>query len=234
MTAEKVAWGTVLLLLFSNALGFLYSFIVLRTSLFKKYRIQNQEYKEGIFSNRMPLFIFNFITLLVFSGVGAYFIFDFLDTTWDPWYVIAGQVLFAFLIDDLFFYFYHRYLHENKFLLKHIHSIHHRATKPFPLEYLYAHPLEWMTGTLGVVLGFLGILLFMKINLYAFWIFGLLRNLHEIQIHSDLKLPFISKFPFLSKTEHHDLHHAKLNGNYASTFLIWDKILGTTFKTRNK
>ena len=156
MTAEKVAWGTVLLLLFSNAIGFLYSYVVLKTSVLKKYRIQNQEYKEGVFNNRMPLFIFNFVTLLVFSGVGAYFIFDYLDTTLAPWYVIAGQVIFAFLIDDLFFYFYHRYLHENKFLLKHIHSIHHRATKPFPLEYLYAHPLEWMTGTLGVVLGFVG------------------------------------------------------------------------------
>ena len=78
MTAEKVAWGTVLLLLFSNAIGFLYSYVVLKTSVLKKYRIQNQEYKEGVFNNRMPLFIFNFVTLLVFSGVGAYFIFDYL------------------------------------------------------------------------------------------------------------------------------------------------------------
>ena len=79
---------------------------------------QNQEYKDGVFKNRMPLFIFNFVTLIVLSGLGAYFIFDFLDTTLAPWYIIAGQVLVAFLIDDLFFYFYHRYLHENKFLLK--------------------------------------------------------------------------------------------------------------------
>jgi sterol desaturase/sphingolipid hydroxylase (fatty acid hydroxylase superfamily) len=91
-----------------------------------------------------------------------------------------------------------------------------------------------MMGTLGVVFGFALILIFMKINLYSFWIFGLLRNLHEIHIHSDLKLPGLSAFPFLSKTEHHDLHHSKLNGNYASTFLIWDKLLGTTFKPSDK
>lgn len=233
MTAEKVAIGTVLLLVVSNLLGFVYSYVVLNTSLFKSYRIQKQEYKTGLFKSRMPLFFFNFFTLLAFSGFGAYFIFDFLDTSSFVWYIVAGQVLVAFLVDDMFFYFYHRYLHENKFLLKHIHSIHHRATKPFPLEYLYAHPLEWMMGTIGVALGFALILVFMKINLYAFWIFGLLRNLHEIHIHSDLKLPGISLFPGLSKTEHHDIHHSKLNGNYASTFLIWDTILNTTLKKTN-
>jgi sterol desaturase/sphingolipid hydroxylase (fatty acid hydroxylase superfamily) len=234
MTAEKVAIGTILILVFSNLVGLIYSLVVLKTSIFKAFRIQKQDYKAGLFKSRMPLFLFNFITLLVFSGSGAYFLFDFIDTSGFVWYIVLGQVLIAFLVDDLFFYFYHRYLHENKFLLKHIHSIHHRATKPFPLEYLYAHPLEWMIGTLGVVFGFALILIFMKINLYAFWIFGLLRNLHEIHIHSDLKLPGLSTFPFLSKTEHHDLHHSKLNGNYASTFLIWDKILGTTFKSSEK
>ena len=76
MTAEKVAIGTVLLLVFSNLFGFIYSYVVLNTSLFKSYRIQKQEYKTGLFKSRMPLFFFNFFTLLAFSGFGAYFLFD--------------------------------------------------------------------------------------------------------------------------------------------------------------
>jgi methylsterol monooxygenase len=114
-------------------------------------------------------------------------------------------------------------------MLKNIHSIHHKATKPFPLEYLYAHPFEWLMGMIGAFLGFALILIFMPVNLYAFWIFGAIRNLHEIHIHSDLELPISSKIPLLSKTKHHDDHHAKLNGNYASTFVWMDRIFKTNF-----
>lgn len=229
MTAEFVALGTALLLLGSNLFGFLYSYIVLNTSLFSKYRIQSKPYKKGLFWSRMPLFLFNLATLILLSASGAYFIFDYLDTEWPAWWVLVFQVLLAFILDDIWFYMYHRYLHENKFLLKHIHSIHHRATTPFPLEYLYAHPLEWMIGALGPVIGFVGIAMIMPINVYAFWLFGLLRNLHEIHIHSDLELPLLSKIPLISKTKHHDDHHAKLTGNYSSTFSWMDRIFKTNF-----
>ena len=84
--------------------------------------------------------------------------------------------------------------------------------------------------SLEIVLGFGLILLVMPINIYAFWLFGALRNLHEIHIHSDLKLPFISKIPFISETRHHDDHHAKLTGNYSSTFTWMDRIFKSNFK----
>jgi sterol desaturase/sphingolipid hydroxylase (fatty acid hydroxylase superfamily) len=87
-----------------------------------------------------------------------------------------------------------------------------------------------MLGMIGVVIAFALILLVMPINIYALWGFGLLRNLHEIHIHSDLELPLLSKLPFLSKTKHHDDHHSKLSGNYASTFNWMDKIFNSTFK----
>lgn len=229
MTAEFVAMGTAVLLLGSNLFGFIYSYVVLNTSLFSKYRIQSKPYKKGLFWSRMPLFLFNLITLILFSAAGAYFLFDFLDTNIPVWWVLIFQVLLAFILDDIWFYIYHRYLHQNKFLLKHIHSIHHRATTPFPLEYLYAHPLEWMIGAIGPIIGFVGIALIMPINVYAFWVFGLLRNLHEIHIHSDLELPIISKIPFISTTKHHDDHHSKLTGNYSSTFSWLDRLFKTNF-----
>jgi sterol desaturase/sphingolipid hydroxylase (fatty acid hydroxylase superfamily) len=178
----------------------------------------------------MPLFIFNFLILLSVAGFGSYLLYESLETAMQPIWLIGSQILFAFIIDDIWFYFFHRWLHENKFMLKNVHSIHHRATTPFPLEYLYAHPLEWMLGMIGVVIAFALILLIMPISVYALWGFGLLRNLHEIHIHSDLELPILSKLPFLSKTKHHDDHHAKLTGNYASTFNWMDKIFKSTFK----
>ena len=230
MTRETAAIITVLLLITTNGIGLIYSLLVLKTKLFAKYRIQSKAYKTGIFSERMPLYLFNFFTLLVFSGVGTYFLYDFFEVSSFSLLVILFQVLFAFIIDDLYFYFMHRCMHENKFILRKIHSIHHRATTPFPLEYLYGHPFEWIMGMFGVVFGFGLILLLMQINIYAFWLFGALRNLHEIHIHSDLKLPFISKIPFISETKHHDDHHAKLTGNYSSTFTWMDSIFKSNFK----
>ena len=230
MTREWVALGTVLVLVGSNLFGLIYSMLVLKTNIFKAFRIQSKSYQDAIFRKRMPLFLFNFIVLLFVAGAGSYLIYDSIDTSLTSLWIIGLQVLFAFVVDDAWFYFFHRWLHENKFMLRHIHSIHHRATTPFPLEYLYAHPLEWMLGMIGVGIGFALILIVMPINVYALWTFGLLRNLHEIHIHSDLQLPFFSNVPFLSKTKHHDDHHSKLEGNYASTFNWMDRIFKTTFK----
>lgn len=83
---------------------------------------------------------------------------------------------------------------------------------------------------IGAAFGFTVVMIFMPINLFAFFLFGAIRNLHEIHIHSDLNLPFISQIPFISKTKHHDDHHSMLDGNYASTFVWWDKIFKTEIK----
>ena len=228
MNAATIAIYTIVLLICTNLFGLIYSMLVLYTSIFKKFSIQKKPYVKGVFAKRMPLYLFNITLLLTISGVGAYFGFGFLKQEVSIG-IIIFQVIFAFVIDDIFFYFYHRWLHENKYMLKTVHSIHHRATKPFPLEYLYAHPIEWMLGMIGAFLGFAILFIYMPVNIYAFWIFGGLRNLHEIHIHSDLELPVSSKIPLLSKTKHHDDHHAKLTGNYSSTFVWMDRLFKTNF-----
>ena len=228
MNATSIAIYTIVLLICTNLFGLIYSMLVLYTSIFKKFSIQKKPYVKGLFSKRMPLYLFNITLLLTISGFGAFFFADFFNQEFSIGTIIF-QVIFAFVIDDIFFYFYHRWLHENKYMLKTVHSIHHRATKPFPLEYLYAHPIEWMLGMIGAFLGFAILLIFMPVNVYAFWIFGALRNLHEIHIHSDLELPVSSKIPLLSKTKHHDDHHAKLTGNYSSTFVWMDRLFKTNF-----
>lgn len=230
MTTEYIIIVTLAVLYAGNLFGVIYSLVVLKTSLLAKYRIQTKPYKKGVFKERLPLYLLNLLILSIFAVVGILTLRPFFDTEVPSIWVFAGQVVFVFLIDDVWFYFSHRYMHENKYLLKKIHSIHHRAHTPFPLEYLYVHPVEWMIGVIGTFLGFGLIILVMPLNIYAFWGFALLRNLHEIHIHSDLNLPLLKHIPFISPVEDHDVHHAKLNGNYASTFRIWDRIMNTRFK----
>ena len=39
-----------------------------------------------------------------------------------------------------------------------------------------------------------------------------------------------SWFRFKTATTHHNMHHAKFNGNYSLYFTWWDTIMGTEFK----
>ena len=227
MTAYTFSLTIVGLLLFNNLFGLLYSLVLLYTDGLKKYRIQDKKYQKGIFFKRMPLYLFNFSLLILLAGFGSYFIFPLLQKSWSNGWVLVLQVLGIFLVEDVFFYFYHRLLHVNKFLLVKIHSIHHRASPPFPLEYLYNHPLEWMLGFIGPILGFVVVGLISPISIFTVLIFGAIRNLREIHLHSDLNLPLLSKIPLISKTKHHDDHHSLLDGNYSSIFVWWDKVFKT-------
>ena len=68
------------------------------------------------------------------------------------------------------------------------------------------------------------------LEFFWLWIYLIVRNLHEIHIHSGIKTSWIKYFiPFYGDNEHHDLHHAKRDGNYASTFVLWDRIMGTKY-----
>tara|TARA_B110000285_G_scaffold231353_1_gene299903 strand:+ start:1305 stop:2012 length:708 start_codon:yes stop_codon:yes gene_type:complete len=234
MTTFEIILGTIGVFILSNTIGVFYSCLVLYTGLFKRFRIQDKPYVKGVLAKRLPLYLLNIFLVLALTIPSLLMLEQFIDTTWPSIWLFIGQLIFIFIIDDVWFYFSHRWMHHNKWALKNIHSIHHRATTPFPIEYLYVHPLEWMLGMVGIMIGVALVFIVMPVNIYVFWVMGFIRNMHEIHIHSDLKIPLLNWIPFVSSTEKHDLHHSKLNGNYASTFSIWDKIMKTEFKEPNE
>jgi len=207
--------------------GFLYSCLVLYTNAFATWRVQAKPYRKSVFLQRLPLITFNVLLIYLLSGVGLYISSGMFVIETPSLLTFISQFLIIVLFDDMFFYFYHRLLHENTYLKQKIHSIHHRASHPFPLEFIYVHPLEWMIGYVGAVVGVLLILFFGSINAYAFWTYIVFRMWHEIDIHSGVKSLFVQYIPFIAPAEHHDLHHSSNKGNYASTLVIWDKICNT-------
>jgi len=218
---------TVAILFCTNLIGYIYTALILHTNLINDYRIQPKEYFAKRFYERFPLILFNISILLGVGIVGVFLLQDFIDFGLPTVWVFTWQLVLIFLIDDLYFYFYHSALHT-KFLYKHIHKTHHRSTMPIPMEYIFTHPLEWFFGAIGPFIGLVVIASFSEINIYAFWVMSALRNLHELDIHSGIKSSKItSLIPFYGTTEHHDLHHSKNKGNYASTFTLWDKVFGT-------
>ena len=218
---------TVAILFCTNLIGYIYTALILHTNLINDYRIQPKEYFAKRFYERFPLILFNISILLGVGIVGVFLLQGFIDFELPTVWVFVWQLVLIFLIDDLYFYFYHSALHT-KFLYKHIHKTHHRSTMPIPMEYIFTHPLEWFFGAIGPFIGLVVIASFSEINIYAFWAMSALRNLHELDIHSGIKSSKItSLIPFYGTTEHHDLHHSKNRGNYASTFTLWDKVFGT-------
>lgn len=233
MDENNVIFFTLILLLIINVIGFLYSYLIIKTDFFKKFKLQNRPHRMKDFSRRSPLICFNIFILMLITGVGLYY---FADNIYYQGKIGVGiivlQIVAVLLIDDIYFYIWHILMHKNKFLYQKIHKIHHRANTPFPSEYLYVHPIEWMVGMIGP---FLGIFLLGGVHLYSFWMMLLIRNLHELDIHSGLKSGALTKyFPFSGTNEHHDMHHAYLDGNYASAFSFWDKIFKTSITEKPK
>ncbi len=220
---------TILIIVFCNIFGFFLSVISVHSKFLYKYRIQKRKIKASTFYNRLPLILFNIILLIVISSIGLYYLYPIFDPSINyNLLVIFLQVFVILLIDDLYFYFLHSWMHKNDFILNKIHRIHHKAISPFALEYIYVHPLEWIMGYVGPFIAIIIISSLHPVNILAFWIYQIIRNLHELDVHSGYKSFFSKWIPFWGESEHHDLHHEKLNGNYATTFTFWD----TFFKTK--
>ncbi|KAI3459981.1 hypothetical protein Pfo_016644 [Paulownia fortunei] len=138
------------------------------------------------------------------------------------------QFIIAMLVMDTWQYFVHRYMHQNKFLYRHIHSQHHRLVVPYAIGALYNHPLEGLLlDTFGGAISFLISGMTARTAVF-FFCFAVVKTVDD---HCGLWLPGnIFHLLFQNNTAYHDIHH-QLQGtkfNYSQPFFsIWDKLLGT-------
>jgi len=222
---DNIVYLTLFLLILINAYGFMYSYLITDKSFFVKSKIQSKMISFSVLKERTPLVLFNVSILMILTVIGLVFFRGYYIKEYVSLSYIFIEVFFVLLIDDFFFYLLHRMMHENKYIYKKIHKIHHRANTPIPFDYIYVHPFEWLSGFIGP---FIGMLILGGISIYSFWLYLIVRNVHEIHIHSGIKSSFLTKMiPFYGNNEHHDFHHAKRDGNYSSTFTLWDKIFKT-------
>ncbi|POO00297.1 Fatty acid hydroxylase [Trema orientale] len=138
------------------------------------------------------------------------------------------QIVIAMLVMDTWQYFVHRYMHQNKFLYRHVHSQHHRLVVPYAIGALYNHPLEGLLlDTFGGALSFLVSGMTAR-TAVIFFCFAVIKTVDD---HCGFWLPGnVFHLFFQNNTAYHDIHH-QLQGlkyNYSQPFFpIWDKILGT-------
>lgn len=222
------AWTLVVI----YGVSFLYAWILtqirLHPHIIKTEPLYNHPNVNSYYQ-RLPLIAFNILSVFATAIImGHYIGFMFSYDLNIPWWSIPLQIGFMAFIDDIWFYFAHRWLHENPWLFRHIHSIHHRVRSTLPLDYIYAHPIEWMFGGFGIPLACVLIYAVLgNISAYAFFAFGAFKVIHEINIHSGIKSIVLEKHPlkFFGSSEHHGNHHYKVKGNYASCFKWLDHCL---------
>jgi len=211
-----------------NLLGLAASYIAI-SSQPTALRIQQRQVARATLNSRLPLIGLNIAIVCALTATSVYLARDWFVFDRPVWWVLLLQVLFVSMTDDFFFYLLHRWWHNNPTLYRRIHKIHHKAHTPVPIEYIYVHPLEWFMGLTGVVIGFVTLTLVDGgLSVWTFLAYSLLRQLHELHIHSGLKSTLGQWLPLWGTTEHHDQHHAKPTlGNYASTYTLWDRVLKT-------
>ncbi|KAG5629683.1 hypothetical protein H5410_001400 [Solanum commersonii] len=142
--------------------------------------------------------------------------------------VLVRQLFVAMVILDTWQYFMHRYMHQNKFLYKHIHSQHHRLVVPYAFGALYNHPLEGLLlDTIGGALAFL----FSGMSPRASIFFFSFATIKTVDDHCGLWLPGnLFHIVFKNNSAYHDIHHQLYGSKYNFSqpfFVTWDRILGT-------
>ncbi|KAM0789692.1 hypothetical protein ACM66B_006552 [Microbotryomycetes sp. NB124-2] len=144
------------------------------------------------------------------------------------WGVPIAQFLFAAVVLDGWQYFWHRYFHTNKFLYKHVHSIHHRLYVPYAFGALYNHPLE------GFILDTLGAGIAQALSMLSTRqtiLFFAVSSAKTVDDHCGYKFPWDPfQFLFFNDVDYHDIHHqiAGLKTNFSQPFFIhFDYLFGT-------
>ncbi|KAM4056751.1 fatty acid hydroxylase superfamily protein [Hirsutella rhossiliensis] len=185
---------------------------------FHKYKIQNQKMpslKEQWDCAAIVLvshFTAELPQIWFFHPIATFFGMDY-GVPFPPLWKMALQIAIIFVMEDTWHYWFHRALHYGP-LYKAIHKMHHTYSAPFGLAAEYASPIETMLLGIGVVGS-------------PILLLTVTGDLHLITIGYDFPWSLRHFLPVWAGADHHDVHHEKFIGNYASSFRWWDYCLDT-------
>lgn len=230
MYGENLLWYS------GFAFPFFIIFWVIGKKYFKKIRIQETE-RANLHHFKHDLG-FSSSTFLIFAIIDASFLYLeskgytklYFDAAEYGYWWLGLSFFIVLFIDDMFFYWSHRAMHQPRFY-KFFHKVHHESTDPSPLTAFAFHPSEAVIENLMHFV--LPLLLPLNFGVIVAWqIFSMLNNViahlgYEIYPKGWVKTPLLQ---FKTASTHHNMHHQLFNGNYALYFTWWDKWMGTEFK----
>ena len=164
---------------------------------------------------------------LIIIGLGGY-AFYLIETNNSLWRMDANSPLvwvFAFIVYDFFYYWFHRMSHERQIFWA-SHVAHHQSE-----DYNLSTALR-QTGTGAFITWIFFIPVFLiGVPSYVFVSVASINLIYQFWVHSEHipKLGWYEKF-FVTASNHR-VHHAQnenyIDKNYGGVFIIWDRMFGT-------
>lgn len=139
------------------------------------------------------------------------------------------------LVFDFFHYWFHRLIHQNKWLYTFIHKKHHKFHHPTSIITYYQDPQDLiLTNSIPI---FLTLSLIPRLSFFQYHLWMVYKTYIEISGHTGKQTYPNHSFPqfvWLPRyfnielySEDHDQHHCKIRCNYSKRFVFWDKLFGT-------
>ena len=143
------------------------------------------------------------------------------------WWVIALEYIAYFVTFDTWFYWLHRWMHNEPYY-KWIHKLHHRSTSTNLLTTLSVHPFEsFINGGWMVIF-----ITLYDVHPAAMALIGPTNIIMGLYVHSGYELfprwwnkSWTTKW-FITAT-FHDQHHKFFTANFGGYTTVWDRICGT-------
>ncbi len=213
------------------SVGIIYNWIILKTKHLDGIKLEGNRATVESFRKRFVLIAFNLVLPAFLVPFSVYNYRHYLSSSWPAWEIAIFQFIVMIVLDDIWTYTSHRLLHENKFLLRTVHSVHHRARNPSPLDFVYVHPVEWFITPFGIMAaGAILVLTCGKIYLPVLLGYLTFRIIFEMHIHSGLRSIFYKYIPIFVDPDFHWTHHEKARGNYSSMLGYLDRVFGTLIR----
>lgn len=184
----------------------------------KRWKIQvNKEIDFVMLWKSLPVVIFN---SLGFLPIGFGFRNLLPASSWDfsalpSISTLTVQLAVILAVQEVMFFYSHRWLHENKTMYARVHKLHHTWTAPISVVAIYAHPFEHaISNLLPPLAGYL----LVRAHFATIAIHSVVGIVHTLAVHSG--------FFFCDDNGMHDEHHRRFNVNFG-VFGILDWLHGS-------
>ncbi|KAJ3329362.1 hypothetical protein HDU76_008044 [Blyttiomyces sp. JEL0837] len=147
----------------------------------------------------------------------------------EEWYWVAVKLVLASFILDTYQYWMHRWMHENRWLYRNFHSVHHQLHVPYAFGALYNHPIEGFL--MDTVSGAIPALI-LDMHPWTACLFYCIATLKTVDDHCGYAWAW-SPFKWMGNgAVYHDIHHWGKGRmyNYSQPFYnFWDVWMGTEY-----
>lgn len=177
----------------------------------------------------------SFITILVFVTLdvvifdlgarGVFRLYEDIGLYGWLWFFVSIPI--AIVLHDAWFYWTHRLMHLRR-LYRTFHMTHHRSHNPTPFTAYSFAPGEAVVNYMFIPV----LLLILPIHSLALYTVMTVMIFKNATAHCGYELfprtwAFHPVLGCLTTVTHHDMHHARADGNYGFYFTWWDRWMGT-------